>query len=321
MANIIPNNNAICDLKCKYTFNYIDSDADILNFFYSINIYLSFKENSKDTVTYNSNTYNTRNFILIYPSMNKYNGKQADAELLIFHQSKIAGYLLVCIPILISNETTQSSKILGEIIDKAYTNSLIKNYKDINNRLSNKINLNDLIPMKKYYTDKFKFSYDTKAEHNIIVFSIDDKAYITMKQQHYDKLIKTINKSNNLFDKIILFTNSIYSNINGPSIPNNNEEDIYIDCKPYTEEDIDDNGENNPPSKLSSDSNIPPPSSSNITKPISSSNFFNSKQFKIAIIVIFCLLIIIVFFMLLYKFLNSTKNITSTSTVIDIDNS
>jgi carbonic anhydrase len=277
MANINPNNSAICDLKCKYTFNYIDSDVNIISEDNVIKILynISFQQNSKETVTYNSNIYNPMYIHLIYPSSNKYNGKNADAEIIIIHESKTAGFLFVCIPILISNETTVSSKLLGQIIDKSYTNSLIKDYKYKEYSLNDKINLNDLIPMKKYYSDKFKLRNDNKStEHNIIVFSIDDKAYITIKQDHYNKLIKTI-KKNTTFGSNIIFTNTLYSNIKGPTISGNVvEDDIYIDCKPYTEDDIDvyesESGKQRPPSNLSSSS------LSTSTKTSETNNLFSS---------------------------------------------
>lgn len=231
MANIIPNNNAICDLKCKYTFNYKDMNANIYNEKYKLNIELSYDtKNISEPVTYNSDKYDITRLFLCYPSSNKYNGKQADAELYLIHESLTGGYLVVCIPIMISNETSKSSKILGEVIDKAYTNSLIKKYEDRRTELSNKINLNELVPMKKYYAD-----IDKTNNANVIIFSIDDTAYINIKQEHYEKLKKTIYK---LSGSILNINDKLYTNLNGPTISSNNvEDDIYIDCKPYTEDD------------------------------------------------------------------------------------
>lgn len=312
MANITPNNNAICDLKCKYTFNYTDSDVSVRNESNAIMCeYIeSFQPSAKDSVTYSSNTYNPYYFSIIYPSFNKYNGKLADAEIIILHKSKTAGDLLVCIPILISKETIPSSQLLGQIIDKAYTNSLITNTKDKNYTLSNKINLNDLIPMNKYYTDKFKYNSNSSTEHNIIVFSIDDKSYITIKPDHYQKLIKTI-KRNTTFSSSIKFTNSLFSNINGPTKAGGaTEDDIYIDCKPYIEDDI--NGydpDGIRPSQLSNES----VSSSKSKKKSNTSikNFLSGDFTKSPLFIIIIVIVSIIFISLimigLYKFLNKTS--------------
>lgn len=318
MTNIIPNNNAICDLKCKYTFNYKDMNANISKISDALIINLSYDSNNiSEPVTYDSDKYNIKSLCLFYPSSNKYNGKQADAELFLIHESLTGGNLFVCIPIMISNETSKSSILLGQIIDKSYTNSLIKTKQDIKTQLSNKINLNELIPIKKYYADKG--SVLGINDVNIIIFSIDDTAYMTIKQEHYEKLKKVINKVENINNKFkIMINNKLFINLKGPTISSNNtEDDIYIDCKPYIEEE--DIAENN---KLSSNyinsNSINSNSNSGSVSTIQSNNkktfkeYMKSPLYLILFIIIIsgiCIIILWGIFMSVKKLKNNKLNV------------
>lgn len=301
MTDIKPNNNAICDLKCKYTFNYKDMDATVFNTKSYLYIKLNNNNQLTEPVTYNSHKYTPEIIFLFYPSANKYNGKNADAEIFIHHKSLTGGYLLLCIPIMISNDTSKSSNLLGHIIDKAYINSLTK--EKIDYKLSNKINLNDLIPMKKYYANTS--SIYRSVETNVLIFSIDDNAYLTIKEKHYEKLKNTILKiSNTTFN--LKLTNNTYSNINGPTISSNVvEDDIYIDCKPYIEDDEIIGGEKN----INKKTNV---KETSISKSNTNSKSFMEKSFHenmktpafliIFIIILVLLLIIPLWFIIkIYK--------------------
>jgi hypothetical protein len=83
--------------------------------------------------------------------------------------------------------------------------------------------------MNKYYADTSKEGVD------VIVFSIDDNSYINMTTASYDKLIQLIKPHN--FPVIKSDQNNLpYVSLGPPSTSDNTNSDIYIDCKPISED-------------------------------------------------------------------------------------
>lgn len=225
MGDIVNNNNGVCDLKCKYTFNYKDSSTSIIAS--PINLSFTYESFNPEPVTYNSKKYQVSTISIYTPSVNSYNGKKADAEIIIIHLAPTGGYLLVSIPIMKSNTVNKSSLFFSKIIDYAYfnKNTIKNNYV----KIQDKINLNDIIPMKKYYADTSNEGID------VIVFSIDDNSYINMTTSSYDKLIQLIRPHKFSVTKSDP-NNLLYVNLGGPSTSDNTDSNIYIDCKPVSED-------------------------------------------------------------------------------------
>lgn len=230
MADIVNNNNGVCDLKCKYTFNYKDSSTSIKSFpgFLSF----TYETFNPEPVTYNSTKYQAQSIYLFVPSLNSYNGKKADAEIIIDHFAPTGGIFYVAIPIMKSNTINKSSLFFSKIIDNAFFNKSAISKKYV--KIEDKINLNDVIPMKKYYADTTWFDNE-RTNINVIVFSIDDNSYINMTMSSYAKLVNLINPHNNPVIKSDP-NNLPYVNLGGPSTTNNENGEIYIDCKPVSED-------------------------------------------------------------------------------------
>jgi len=96
------------------------------------------------------------------------------------------------------------------------------------------ININTLIPMKKMYVYKGTLPFDTcNGEHDIIVFSKNDGVYIEISTDNYNLLKGIITRH-----IILTRKNSFYVNNKGPknSLADISG-DIYIDCKPVSEDD------------------------------------------------------------------------------------
>ena len=119
----IDNNNIYgkCDIKCSYTFNYLNTSVFIKN--NEDNILLTFDKTNTSQVTYNNYNYDVNNATIITPSMHKFNQKYVDGEIIIKHTSNITNKILyVCIPIIKSNKVSQASLLIGQIMSYISTN-------------------------------------------------------------------------------------------------------------------------------------------------------------------------------------------------------
>ena len=226
-----------CDLKCNFTYKYNISRIDVTK----NNLYLSLKlaNNDSQTVTYTSNkgigvcsefSGGGNNYIIdeirIYsPSLHTYNGNRADGEMIIYHKNMDGGkQLIVCIPIS-SSVTVQNnaSKQLTEIINNISNSSNIQ---------GSSFNLNNFIPDDYFYTYTANLPYyPCSSCIDYIVFDNGPQA-ISISSSTLKVLRNTINK-NEITTKDITsaleFTYSKKKPIYGSSDPDNN---IYIECNP-----------------------------------------------------------------------------------------
>ena len=85
--NIVQNlqTNKICKLKCAYQFTYAPTSLRIFNA--GSFIIMTTDEAATPPVNYNDINYNVQTTILVQPSLHKYNGQHADAELIITHSA------------------------------------------------------------------------------------------------------------------------------------------------------------------------------------------------------------------------------------------
>jgi hypothetical protein len=206
-------------------------------------------------VIYNDEYYNVETVLLFSPSIHTYNGKRADAELVIFHMNTTwTKKLMVCVPIKQSSTSTSDSAtfldmIMLEIGQNAPSTGQHTTYN------SPTFTLNKLIPMRPYYSytganllwnpifggkcygvnqpaDSLGRPVEPEpfaAEIDYIVFHLDDA--ITMSPEAlrtlqkvipYPTQIQSIDQSYN--------PGGLYYNPNGP-VPQSTGE-IYIDCQP-----------------------------------------------------------------------------------------
>jgi hypothetical protein len=223
-SNDIIKPKGTCDLKCKYSFKYNDSVSTITNT--GIFLKLTYERPNAHPVLFNSFPYYVSNVYIYSPSLHTYSGVKADGEILIEHISDYNIPLWICIPLIKNEAFNKSSNILDYIIGNAF--KYMKPDSQPYN-LTNTINLNDFIPNKKFY------SYRSCDNKNYIVFSKDDGAYCTIKNQTLVNLKSIIKNStievNNDKDR------EFFVNDKGPqSLSGNVADDIYIDCKPVSDD-------------------------------------------------------------------------------------
>ena len=203
-----------CTNKCIFSFKYPTTSATATNYGNQLTIHFSNPSGVPD-VKFNTTKYKVSSCQICCPSVHKYNGNRADAELLIIHQPISGGKMLfVWIPISLQGINTTATRIISDII-LAVSNGAPS--KGQNTNKINEFTLDSIIPSKPFY------NYSTNDTENI-VFDINNA--IGIQQMTFDKLknvikppINTINAGPELF-----------INVKGPSNVSSN--DIYIDCQP-----------------------------------------------------------------------------------------
>ena len=89
-----------CNEKCSLSFKYQASNCTVTN----KGNYLSIGyEHNDSQVIYNNSNYKVEDVRLYSPSVNKFNGSRADAEMIVLHKNNRNEYLAVCVPIKKSN--------------------------------------------------------------------------------------------------------------------------------------------------------------------------------------------------------------------------
>lgn len=105
-----------CDLKCAYNFKYPNSSCIATN--RSEYISIAYDSISSSPVTYNQVAYNVQEIRIYTPSLHSFNGNKTVGEIVIIHNSnKGTNPLLVCVPLVQENSTSQGSSILTNIIN------------------------------------------------------------------------------------------------------------------------------------------------------------------------------------------------------------
>ena len=209
------NTKGKCDLKCSYNFKYPETSISAIN--KGVNIALKFDAESTPSVVYNNQKYNVDGGFITCPSIHTFNNGKVPAEISIIHSPVTGGIpLRVSIPIKLSNETSDASNYLTEIIEKVATSAPAPNETTTINISG--FTLQKVIPNKPFY------SYSNK-EMDCIVFSLLDAIPLntatlsSLKQIIKPFPIPTPGKS--------LFFNSSGPN-SGMKIGNN----FYLKCNP-----------------------------------------------------------------------------------------
>ena len=233
-VNIDKNTNNICDLKCKYNYNYPFTNLLVRN----KGNYLSLKPDPEQvpSVTFNANNYNVNEIRVYKPSLHSFNGKKTDGELIIDH-TNISGVkgLLVCIPL----EKTNIINISTGLFD-----SIISGVAQRAPSMGGSTNINlPTFSLNKFITQKIPFYSYTgtlpytpcNGEYNYVVFgreasvSVGGSAWNSL-----DKILITndIEVKNN--DSVGVYYNKNGA-IKGGGI-GSADDDIYIECNPTGDE-------------------------------------------------------------------------------------
>jgi hypothetical protein len=218
-----------CTQKCLYSYNYAASSSCVVT---NDGDRLSIVYDGGGDVSFNSATYTPTRLRLFKPSLHKFNGVQADGELIIEHSARSASNtgLLVCVPIISNGALSNASAILEDIIVHSPTvedESLSLSVSDFS--------LNHVIPTAPYYTYSGPLPYDacnTSATYQYVVFHPSRKGGITLAGNVLEGLGAMISQSFVVaFKEKGIFFNESGTSKNGFS----GEDQIYIQCQPVGE--------------------------------------------------------------------------------------
>jgi len=198
-----------CSLKCAYDFYYHASNSSVRNDSSSITI--SYDRSVFSPVSFNELKYYVSYIKIVQPSMHTYNGVRADAEILIIHQQEDSEYfLIVCIPIVSSNNYTKAGRVITDIINKTP--------KSGSSNLDNEFTLQDIVPNSPFISYNFSVM-------NAVAFELDYAIPVS---------VDTINKLKSVISagpKESIIVKDTYFNKNGPN-RSGKDDDIYISCQP-----------------------------------------------------------------------------------------
>lgn len=207
-----------CDLKCSYNFQYNQSNSVATN--NGVFISLSYDKGSTNQVMYNNQNYYVTKIYLFSPSLHSFNGNSANAELLIEHMPEMGGELLhVCIPIILSTNSSDASNILNEIIQSVANNAPSVN-ETTNLNLSD-FNLNTIVPNKPF----FSYTGTQGLTGQVVVFGITNA--IPLNQSVLTTLSNIIQPY-----PITISGGDLFFNSKGPNQTQISGDGIYISCQP-----------------------------------------------------------------------------------------
>jgi carbonic anhydrase len=213
-----------CELKCEYSFDYKDSNATITN--NGNYIQLSYDQASTPPVEYNAVKYQVREVRVYSPSLHRYQGQQAPAEMLIMHSSG-NNKLIVSIPLVISSSKSKTSRFMEQVAD--YLNTFVQSAGQTSSMGNATWNLNDFVPEKVYYSYKGTAPFSPcNGGYDFVVFSTANMAQATISNDTLSKIRQRIAPSN------IGVKNNTYYISQAPAKASleSVSDDIYISCQP-----------------------------------------------------------------------------------------
>jgi hypothetical protein len=204
-----------CDLKCSYSFKYLESNSTAKN--NGVMISLTYDSASVPQVTYNQQKYNVGTISIVSPSIHVFNNDVLPGEIIIEHIPVKGGNALkVCIPFISSSETSSASQLITEVITLVASNAPREG--DSTNLNISNFNLQNVVPKKPFFT----YVQDTT---DWIVFGQLDA--IPISSSTISKLQKIITPY-----KIGTPGGDLYYNSKGPISGVQVGNGIYISCQP-----------------------------------------------------------------------------------------
>ncbi len=252
-----------CDLKCSYAFKYSESNSTAKN--NGVMIDLTYDSRSVPPVVYNKEKYTVSNIIITSPSLHLFNDISMPGEIIIKHiPIKGGNHLNVCIPFVSSSETSTSSNLITQVIEKVAANAPSEG--DSTNLNISGFSLQNIIPRKPY------FAYSADSNDYIVFGALDA---IPLSSSTISTLQQIIQPFPLPMPSAQLFYNS-----KGPISGLQIGDGLYISCQPT--------GSSDDETAVTYDKN---------SSSIDFSNIYKSPVFKLLImIVIGCILFIIVFY-------------------------
>ena len=215
-----------CQNTCFYSFNYnygnssctITNAGDHLKFSYDA---------PSSIVIYNDANYTVEDIRLYKPSLNEYYNTHVDAELIINHSGEGGMNVVVCIPIVTSDDKSQSNTLFNQLIPNAPTTQNPVASVNVTN-----YSLNYLLPRGSYYSYTGTLPYESSSQPNNIIVFDSAKVTVNMSAANMDtlgtliSLPSNIPSINNEYNTDLLFYNTV-----GTTADDLLSDDIYIDCQ------------------------------------------------------------------------------------------
>ena len=262
-----------CELKCSYAFKYTESNSTAKN--NGVLIDLTYDSTNVPPVVYNTEKYIVENITIVSPSIHTFNDKSMPGEIIITHNPQNGGNSLkVCIPFTSSIESSTSSQLISDIINKVATNAPSQG--DSTN-LNMSFNLQKIVPRKPF------FVYSGDNSDWIVYGQLDAIPLSSTTITTLQKIIKPF--------PIPMPGGDLFYNSKGPISGVQLGDGIYISCQPT--------GSSEEETAVEYDKN---------SSSFDFSNVLESPIFKLIIIILIgCLLFIIIFYGIstFYKYLSS----------------
>lgn len=262
-----------CDLKCSYAFKYTESNSTAKN--NGVLIDLTYDSTNVPPVVYNNEKYIVENITIVSPSIHTFNDNSMPGEIIITHNPQNGGNSLkVCIPFTSSIESSTSSQLISDIINKVATNAPSQG--DSTN-LNMSFNLQKIVPRKPF------FVYSGENSDWIVYGQLDAIPLSSTTITTLQKIIKPF--------PIPMLGGDLFYNSKGPISGVQLGDGIYISCQPT--------GSSEEETAVEYDKK---------SSSFDFSNLLESPIFKLIIIILIgCLLFIIIFYGIstFYKYLSS----------------
>lgn len=235
----LANTSNNCDITCNLSFDYNNSTNFKVENKNGSYLLIEYERSSNPNVTLSSTKYTASELRLYVPSIHTYDGKRANAELLINHNGNNNKHLIISVPIVnkgfVSNSGNDLAKIVQDMASKRLNNFIdpltITNYS---------LNLNDIVPEKPFFFyEGCNNSTNLFTNTNVKIIAFNNTSDSNSSGAIYvdDNFIKNLTALLTIPNNISTVKASKYElfyNANGPS--NSKKDNIYIDCQPTNEE-------------------------------------------------------------------------------------
>ena len=241
--NITVNKEARCNLQCNYSFSYPPTTLKIKR--QSDYLEIIPEDVAQPPVIYNNRNYSVTAIRLYRPSLHKFTGSPADAEMIIIHTSTNSlSPLYVCIPITKSSTSTTDATMFLDMIgtEISRTGTGADGETAFN---SPTFTLNKFVPMKPYlsYSGTYPWAAaSSTSKVDFIVFTKDTPVYISAVTFNIlAPPTATVSTGNNIAENALWPANiiqivekdvtpTLFYNSTGPVARAGDS--IYISCQP-----------------------------------------------------------------------------------------
>lgn len=211
-----------CDLKCAYNFTYGNSNCNISNEQNFVKLSYD-KQSDAKSIRYNTINMHVQEVRIYSPSLHKYQGQHADAELLILHGGNGTN-LIVSVPIMAGSKTSKGGSLLNDIIEQGLPR--ITNLGESATIGVDNYNLDSIVPKKPFFSYSGTLLYaPCSGQYNYIVF--DRVHAVNISQESLQQLRNVISP----LTAPIRDTEPFYNKL-GPNTGGNADSEIYIECNP-----------------------------------------------------------------------------------------